>query len=320
VGSVNAATTSFVDNISGDALGGELVTTDWNMPREDLRGLTFLPGGTLVGFSGKTVCFSVPNQPHAWPVAGEYVVHDDIVAIGTFGSSVLVATVSYPVIITGADYESMSVERLEMAQACLYKRGMVDLGSALAYPSPDGLVLVGTGTAGIVTSKSVDRTQWQRLIEGFRFAEVYNGQYIAFTDIGGFIVNLSDGSIVEHDVDAYGGYLHEKTGELYITREFESTIYKWDGGMALDYVWRSKEYLLPMPANFGFLQVVAESYPVPVTLYAEGEKVGDFVAESERAIRLPGGFRSRSWEAEVTGTSRVMSVHVAQSGTELKQG
>jgi hypothetical protein len=273
-----------------------------------------------VGFSGKTVCFSVPNQPHAWPVAGEYVVHDDIVAIGTFGSSVLVATVSYPVIITGADYESMSVERLEMAQACLYKRGMVDLGSALAYPSPDGLVLVGTGIASIVTSKSVDRTQWQRLIEGFRFAEVYNGQYIAFTDSGGFIVNLSDGSIVEHDIDGYGGYLHEKTGEFYITRALDSGIYQWDEGDAQDYVWRSKEYLLPMPANFGFLQIVAESYPVTATLYADGTKVGDFTAQSERAVRLPGGFRARVWEAEITGTSRVLSVHVAQSGTELKQG
>jgi hypothetical protein len=320
VSSVDAAESSFVDSVDDAALGGELISTDWNMPREDMQGLTFLSGGTLVGFSGKTVCFSVPNQPHAWPVAGEYVVHDDIVALGTFGSSVFVATTSYPVILTGPQYDAMNVERLEISQACTHKRGMVDAGSALLYPSPDGLVMVGSSSAQILTEKLVDRFQWQAMMDGFRFGAYYDNRYIGFTDTGGFIVDLSDGTIVDHDMVAYGGYLHEKTGELFLTKDNDNTIYKWNDGEVTAYEWKSGELLLPQPANFGFLQVVAESYPVTVDVYTEDSLLLTATIENQRAVRLPGGFRARKWQIGFRGTSRIMAAHIAQSGAELKQG
>jgi len=320
VASVDVANSSYTDAIDDAALGAELLTTDWNMPRDDMQGLTFMPGGTLVGFSGKTVCFSVQNQPHAWPVAGEYVVHDDIVAIGTFGSSVFVATTSYPVVLTGADYSSMSVERLEVSQACLYKRGMVDAGTAIMYPSPEGLTLVGTSSARVLTEGTVDREQWSALIEGFRFGVYHDGKYIAFTDTGGFIVSLADGSIIDHDIMAVGGYLHEKTGKLYLTKDNDSTVYEWDAGSAIAYTWRSREYQLPLPGNFGLVQVVAEAYPVTVTVYADGEQKAQYSVGSARALRLPGGFRARTWELSLEGTNRVLSAHLAQSAQELQQG
>ena len=319
VASVDAASTSYTDSVTDAALGGELISQDWNTPREDMQGLTFLPGGTLVAFSGKTVCFSVPNQPHAWPVAGEYAVHDDIVAIGTFGSSVLVTTVSYPVIITGAQYDSMSVERLELSQACLHKRGLVDAGSAILYPSPNGLVMVGTSSAQILTEKIVDREQWQEMITGFRFGKYYDNKYIAFTDTGGFIVDLDNGTIVDHDIVAYGGYLHDKTGELFITKADDSTVYKWNDGSPTAYTWRGRENLLPRPASFGFMQVIADTYPVTASVYTDEGLRFTHEVQGPEAARLPGGL-SRKWQVELKGTPRVMEAFLAQSGHELREG
>jgi hypothetical protein len=86
--------------------------------------------------------------------------------------------------------------------------------------------------------------------------------------------------------------------------------------------WTSKVFESPKPANYGALQVIADSYPVTVAVLATdtgGASYTDtYEVPSSAAIRMTSGFLARDWKFTVSGTNVVQAVLIAESITELQ--
>ena len=105
VGRVAAGATSFVDGMAGSdvPLQPELASLFNEPPPNDLLGLVLHSSGAAVGFTGRTVCFSLPYLPHAWPDEQRYTVQDEIIGLAAVSNAIAVMTTGHPVLIAGND-------------------------------------------------------------------------------------------------------------------------------------------------------------------------------------------------------------------------
>jgi hypothetical protein len=310
------------DAILSADLGEVLATEDYSLPPDDLAGIRAMPNGVLVGFSGKNVCFCEPYQCHAWPTRYRLAADYPIVGVEVFGSSVLVTTEGVPYVATGAQPGYMTMDRTEINQACVSRRGMADLGSAVAYPSPDGLMMIGSGVAEIATRQLFRRADWQALKPSSFVAAAHNGKYYAFYDTGAaqgcLILDLADGSVDFADIHATAVHVDLLTDTLYLQRGDD--IVAWDAGNALTLTRLGKRHDLPRPANFGAAQVKATAYPCTFKLYADGVLKHTQTVISSRPFRLPGGYRCDKVENELSGSvGEIEALLVAETLSELRQ-
>jgi hypothetical protein len=324
VAEIGIATTTYSDTKTGAQLGEVIPSADtengilWSVPPTGLKGLISLPNGSLAGFVGNELCFSEPYQPHAWPGVYRVTLDHPIVAIAAFGNSILVTTTNLPYIVTGSDPLNMSVERLEVGQSCVSKRSMVDMGYYCIYAAPDGLALVGSGRAEIITKDVLDFDYWQGLnpssIHGYLFDSLYVGFYNN-GNTGGFIFDPKSGDFTLISTYATAGYTDPATGDLYLC--VNGVIVKWDAGATYSTpVWKSKPWLAPRPTNFGAAQVFAPAYPVTLKVYADGTLKHTQTVASSAPFRLPAGFLADKWEFEATG--EVTSIAMASTMGELR--
>lgn len=318
VGSVNIGTTTYTDTVTNANLGEVLDSELWDPPPAGLTGLIALPNGSLCGYSGKQLCFSVSYQPHAWPVNQRYPMADTVMGIKAYGMNVLATTAGAPYLITvGNDLASLLPQRLENGYACVSKRGVVDMGYAVAYPEPVGLRVAGVNGVDLITAKILDKDSWQALHPSTISAYYYGGMYVAFTDLGCFTFD-SDGNLANvTGVTATAGFHDPATGKLYLA--IGSNIVQWDAGATnLTYIWQSRPFQAVRPINMSCAQVLADAYPVTFKLYADGSLKSTKTVTDDNPFRLPGGYRALEFAVRLEGTQNIYDVILAESMAELR--
>ncbi len=321
-----AGTSIFVDNVDANPIEERLPSLDYNPPQDGLRGLVAMPNGMMAAFVGKKLYFCEPYRPHAWPEKYSLSVDYEIVALGVFGASLAVMTKGQPYIVSGTAPDTMSMERLEVSLPCIAARGVVDLGYSVAYPSPDGLVVISGSGAQLVSRNLVTRDQWLRLNPSSFVAGLFAGRYLASYDDGDetgiVIIDVTgDQPFITRAQDfADAMYTHIETGALYLLQGDD--IYEWD---ALDaspgtYIWRSKIFALPTEVNFGAFQALGKAAGAgpafAARIYADGNLVAT-AAGINAVQRLPSGFLAREWEIEIESNARVTSVALGFSPGDL---
>ena len=324
VDEIPVAQNVYTDAVVGTDLGETLKSLNWSMPPEDLEGLIALPNGFLAGFVGRDIYFSEAYYLHAWPLEYSQSVDYPIVGMAQFGQNVVVLTTGSPYMLTGVDPSSMTLEKLEFEQACLSAKSICRLGPGVVYASPDGLAYIGPDGMHILTADFFTRKEWQTLNPSSIVAEQHDNRYYAFYDTGtvqaGFILDpKSNGTPFVFTDQYYAGLYNDlRNDALYGVRQ--GTISKLEGGTSvLSYTWRSKQFLLPKPTNFKAAQVIAADYTsLTVKFYADGDLVATIYPTSQNVFMLPGGYKGRVLEVELTGTSTVIAVHVAESVEELR--
>lgn len=249
------------------ALTQPLESFNWAPPPDGLRGLIAVAGGFMAGYVGRTVYFSVPYRPHAWPEEFQYAVEDDIVALGTYGNTVVIATKGRPAFAVGSHPAAMTFAKVDEAYPCLSADGLVSAAGAVLYPSTNGLVSVSDAGINVVTSGIATKDDWLRRYSPATIkAAVTDGRYIAmYTDQLGFVLGFSDAPAVFTELQIEDVRLLRAdplTGRAYLVRK--SKVYEWDGATddPLLYTWQSKPFILPKPQNFAALQVRA-NFPPP---------------------------------------------------------
>lgn len=317
VGAIAASATTFTDTTAATGIGEALLTLDWDTPPNDLAGLIALPSGSLCGFSGKQVCFSVPNFPYAWPAKYRLTTDYEIVAVAPAGQGVVVLTTGYPYFINTGDPESASMIRINEEAPCVSARSVATIKGEVIYASPSGLVSIGQNGATLLTEKMFDRETWQATANpSTLFAVKWDNKYVAFMSSGGFVLDIN-GNLTPHTITATAAYVDPTTDNLYLA--IGTDIKKWNSGSALTATWKSKVYNLPVPANFSCFQIKAVSYiNLRFNMYIDGSLAYSVMVPSNSPLRLPSGSLNRLYEFEIVGTDQWYVAGIANSITELK--
>lgn len=311
------AGSTYTDTVLPTELGEEMSTRGYSMPPATLAGLVALPNGILAGFTGHDLYFCPPYLPYAWPEKYRLTADFPIVGLAVFGTSLLVCTKGVPYLVTGVHPDSMSMERIELDQACVSKRSIVSTGGGVMYASPDGLVYVGAGGSRIVTGELYTREEWQALDPSSINGYYHDGKYVAIYTGGGFILNsLEDASLTQFDEAVTAGYTDRATDSLYFA--IGGAIKKFNAGANKTYTWRSKKFLFSGRPGPACGKVDADTYPVTFKLYADGALLHTQIVLDERPFRLPSGYRPREIELELTGTAVVRLLAVADRPEEFK--
>ena len=324
VAEVAANASSYTDSISQSALGEVLQSELWYGPPAGLAGLRMMANGVAVGFKGKTVYFSEPNLPHAWP--NNYTIDEDIVGIATFGQSVAVLTKSFPYLMSGVDPAAMTTTKLKLSLACSSKRSIVETDVGAIYASPQGLVSIGNGGIDVISKGALSKAQWTAYNPSSMQSYQYNGLVLVMYSVSGvrgtLVFDLSGQGAaftttnINQTYDITAAFYDPKSDILYMAQN--GSIIRFDQGSALTFKWRSKMYRLPRQENFGVAQVRADAYPVTLRVYRDGSLAHTQTVASANQFRLPSGFRALDWELEVEGSSQVTEIFMATSSSELQ--
>lgn len=256
----------FIDNIDIDDFAEILASTDWDAPPDDLDGLVEMPNGMMAGFSGKEICFCEPFFPHAWPIKYRLTVAYQPVALGTFGTTLVVMTNGLPYVISGTAPENMIQERVDINLPCINRRGVVDLGSAVAYPSQDGLVTIGSNGPKVITSGLMSREDWLATSPATFVAGQYNARYFAsysYLDssgeelLGTFIIDMTgiDPFLIRTSEQSSACFYDIKDSALYMLQDGNIVQYDAIGKPNKVMTWRSKMFVLPAPTNYGVIKI-----------------------------------------------------------------
>lgn len=178
-------TPTFLDDVPGEKLEEVCQTHTWVEPPTNLTCLLGAHNGIMVGVFGKTICFSEPYAPYAWPEEYRLTVEFALVALGIFGQTITALTEGNPYYVSGADSASMSAQKIESTQACVSKRSAVSADGGVFYASPDGICLAGPTGVAVLTQLAYSRDDWQDLDPANSFAAFSEGVYLLFTDTEG---------------------------------------------------------------------------------------------------------------------------------------
>ena len=265
---IGAATGTYTDTIKTPDLKDVLDTQDYDAPDANLAGIVNMAGGISIGFVGNELAFSEPFAPHAWPKKyRKYAMESPIVAVGAVGNSIIITTQTIPYVASGNHPSSVTLLPLDTPYPCLSKRGVVDTGQGIMYPSYDGMVNVVGASSTVSTAELMTKDEWAGYNPASLNAVFYRGQYCGFFSTTGaaarkgavLIQPSQDGMPLMSDTTAHGTaiYADPGTGEMYFTAD--DTLWQWDAASSYSFIdWQSKEMVLTKPTNFGAAQIRAD--------------------------------------------------------------
>lgn len=325
VGQVPIATIALIDNVSADALGATLQTTDYATPPENMRGITTIAGGIVLGYEGRTLYVSEAFEPYTYPNNYRQTTKAPIVAICPLSSGAVIATEGHPYIASGTMPGALSLYALDEPYPCVSARSMVNMQGYAIYASQDGLVGAGSGGAQLLTEQVFTPEQWRALKPETMHCYYHDGLYIAFygdvngtgNGTGALLFNPGRKDVTFADVYATAGYRDLAADSLYLV--IDNQLHEWRKGAPLAYVWRSKVLDTPV-MSFQCYRVRGEDITgLTLNVYADGQLLHShtYTAHDEEPSFLPAQSQYRRWQVELIGQCRVYAAGIATSAQEL---
>lgn len=253
----------FTDDIDVSTLANTLQSQDYDQPAAAMIGVRSIHNGIIMGFYDNVLCLSEPSQPHAWPIKYRINLDSNIVAVGNFGTSIIVATEKNPWIIQGSHPANMQKLRMDYVLPCVSKRSMVNMGYGVTYATPQGLAVYSSQVGGTMLTKYVhDWDTWSTDVDYVNLlGSFYNDKYFGTHPTGGFIFQRDDqvgGYLVEISYAPTALHYVEATASLYFV--VGDTVYLWDDpDETYDYFdWLSKTIVTKDYINLGAARIVAD--------------------------------------------------------------
>lgn len=143
------------------------------------------------------------------------------------------------------------------------------------------------------------------------------------TNKGGWIFNPRNPSEGFRSTSQWfkAGHRDILTDSLFLIDDDEQ-VWRWEGDTATNRpaVWKSKRFRYARPVAFTACRIRADDYEsVTARIYGDGALYCEKAVKSDKAFRLPKGGKRQEWEIEVETESRVRSIGLAESVTELQQ-
>lgn len=311
------ATVIVPDTLAREALGLPLETTTFDPPPTGMQGFVVMPNGVMAGFKDNTLYFSEPYLPYAWPVDYRLALQYEIVGIAAAAAGLVVMTKGRPSLVVGQHPSSFQQVDIDETRPCLSKRGIVDMGDYVVYPSRDGLVAIGNTDAPVITAQHLTADQWQALNPASMHAYRAGDDLLCFHDGGAFLFNPATGYL-PLDATADAAYVDDATGAIYIKTGTE--IREWNSIAAarIAYRWRSKPFIKPRRVLYRWAKVTAITYPVRIRLFYDGVAVFSQLITSDTPVRVP-RLRAQTVavEIEADGNCEVRGVQLVSNTEEL---
>lgn len=348
--SATAASATYAQGAA--SLGEALQTTDWIGPPADLSYLTGMWNGMMAGISGRAVCLCVPYVPYAWPIAFQQTYADvSPVALATFEQNLLVLTTGSPIVLSGGDPSSLDQLPLDFDRPCIGPQSPVSIGRGVVWACPDGLAYYGSTEkegqvayqfrlGGLMLTKNLlTREQWQALnpasMVGVRWLEdfvlffyqdptsgLWNGLMINPSSPGGLgqpVQQNTNAGLYFFDFGFEAVWRDPLDGIVY-TLDSTGAISKWGYGAAKTATFLSKVFHQPMPTvGFARGKVVADAYPVNVTLIADGVQVFSEDIPDGEMFTLPGDYYANDYQVKIVTSNPVVGVVFTHSEEEMEE-
>ena len=304
--STTTATDDGVTRTSILQTGGSSSKPSWLTPPDGLVGIIELWSGMHGAFEGKSYRTCVPFTPHAWPIEYRRVISDTIVGTAAWGENWLLATTGVPRVVNGTSPIGMTARPVVgFKQACVSKQSVKGVGHGVCWASNDGLAYVGQAGQKILTDGILTKAQWRALVPSTITGASWGRWYIGFYNDGSrkafMIDTVEPQGIIWCDVAAFGAFEDSISETLFIVQA-GNTISKWDYGSQLEASFKSAIIRIPAEVNPGAARIVATTYPVRFTLWADGDlKVYEMEVFSDEPFRLPGDYTAREFQVKLTG-------------------
>ncbi len=280
---------------------------DWLEPPSDLKHLTDLGNGTMMGSSGKEVCFSALWVPYAWPMAYRYTLDYDVVGVGHISGIPIAFTEHSVYIFDGSFPDSYHQRKLSTTQGCVNAGSIFSTLQGVFFASRDGLCLASQNNVEVLTLPIWTREQWNAMDIEDMTGVFFNGRYYGFfkgkdTGVIGSM-NEYEQFVTEFKLDGniVNVYIDVNNEELYILLDKEGVValYKWDSGDNMESAWKSKIFREPS-ANYSAFKLVGEAgEESEVVFYVDGEESFSVTASHNIPLRLPAGFKGEEFEVEI---------------------
>lgn len=303
---------------------------DYDKPLDNMVGLVSMPNGMMAAFRGRTLCFSEPYRPHAWPEKYRLRTDFTIVGLATAGDTLVIMTTGCPYVAQGSHPANMRMERIEVNYPCVAKRSIVDLGYAVAYATNEGLVRIDQGGARLVSQSLFTPTQWRAMQPSTFVASQHQGRYILSHDDRGTpvrrkctIIDLTGDQpfIIRTNWRPRGFFFDVGDGDLFYI-DGTGAILQFDylGGENEQMTWRSAPFSVPFFTNPGVILIesdkVGSRSRMTCKLYADGKLVST-TTRMNRVERLPSGYRAKVFEVEIVSNVQVYGIHLARTMSEI---
>lgn len=352
---INPPPASYVDAVLDSTAVNNLtlISASWANPLPNLDGLTALPGGMLVGFTGNTVHFCEPDRPHTWPAGYDQSLQYNIVGFGVWQQSLTVLTQGFPSTGSGNSPSNYVFTTVRVPEPCISRGSIITDLMGVYYASQNGLVMLNYYGMQNQTLSSMTKNIWLTTFNATGIIACrHRSQYLAINGTGvGFLIEYADqkNGIVQLNTFSAATCVwnDEYTGDAYICAA--GLIYRWDSPatQGMIYRWRSKQFYGIAPTNLGAAQISLDpdikTISAPATppmsngdsrltlptgvlavfnLYAGPDGQHLVYTRNLTAVReifpLPSGFKSYDWQCEIISCVGVRSIELASSMRELR--
>jgi len=249
--------TSFEDTFTdSQILGDDFISEGWEPPPAKLRGLGVLPSGAAFGYVNNLLCFSEPTQLHAWPPAYQLSSDHEIVGAAAYGTVVVAATASKPLMADGQEPAAANFTKVESIWPCLSEQSVVAVGDAVVYATSFGLAMIGLSGPQLLTANFFTEVEWKEYNpRSMRCAFSENRLFVRWEKDGRnglLLFKLNEAAaLTTSSVQCTGLYVDPLDGELYLTRAEGVYRFDADDGVRIPFIWESKEFELAKSVNLG---------------------------------------------------------------------
>lgn len=305
----------------------------WDMPPADLKQLTGMWNGMMAGISGRSVRYCESYRPHAWPIAYETLPPDVTpVALVVWDKNLFILTNGRPYVVSGSIPSALGDDPIDFEQSCAGERSATAVRDGVCWASPDGLCYAGRRAPALLTEGLMTRDDWQALKPETIIGTQYEGRYMGLYEptpgtLKAFIIDPANPTgIYFLDVGYSAAFLDKLTDTLYVLDG--TSVKKWDAGASfMTATFKSRVFRAPRAVNMGWMEVVADAYPVTVTITAAWVDAQGTprthtetrTVTSQDAVSLKSGFMANDWQVEVSTAGAVTGVALADSMLELRQ-
>lgn len=189
----------YIDETAIIDLGWAFEGVDTREPPKELQNITAVKDtAILAGSVGNKLLFSRNLQPHNWELSQEMTLDDNIVALGSMGNQLFVATDGFPYRVQA----DIGCDKRECRQVYKYAQpfpiischtghGSIVTPFGFIYASTDGLVMLSEGgNPQVITSEVLSQDDWRMLAPHTARLAYHKGALFVVTDKISFILWL----------------------------------------------------------------------------------------------------------------------------------